>query len=232
MRFLISVIAISSLFISDAISQSFVFGVDGGVSMGLQSWNGFQRDPLFRYHFDGYIESWNEENKFTLFMRGGYHVRGGAIRTRAWYDPDLMQEFDGGTTNMEFHNLMLMFGGKQKFDVGVTSKLYYMFGIRAEYTLKSDFDGYMTSYEGLHNDFVFGVSVGAGYEVPFSRWVGATFEVSVHPDFTKQIFIPYQDTGYTDQNGDPIVIQEQNVSNLTIEFTVGLRFLREIIYVD
>ena len=68
MRFLISVLAISSLFVSDITSQSFVFGVDGGLSMGLQSWNGFQRDPLFTYHFDGYIESWNEENKFTLLF--------------------------------------------------------------------------------------------------------------------------------------------------------------------
>jgi hypothetical protein len=232
MRFLISVFAISCLFVSDITSQSFVFGFDGGMTMGLQSWNGFQRDPLFRYHFDGFVESWNEENKYSLFVRGGYHVRGGAIRTRSWYDPDLMQEFDGGTTNMVFNNLVLSLGGKQKFSVGPNSKAYYMLAIRTEYTLSSEFDGYMTSYEGLENKFVFGVSLGGGFEVPFSRWVAATFEVSVHPDFTKQIFIPRQDTGFSDTNGNPIIIQEQNVTNLSIEFTVGLRFLREIIYVD
>jgi len=232
MRFVISLLAITSFFMSELAAQSFVFGVDGGVTMGLQSWNGFQRDPLFRYHFDGYVESWNEENKFTIFVRGGYHVRGGAIRTRSWVDPESGLEFDGGTTNMEFHNLMLMLGGKQKFGVGVSSKFYYMFGIRTEYTLKTDFDGYMASYEGEENKFVFGVSLGGGFEVPFSRWVGATFEVSLHPDFTKQIFIPRQETEYNDSNGNPIIIQEQNVYNLSIEFTVGLRFLREIIYVD
>jgi hypothetical protein len=232
MRIVICIIALSSLFISDASAQSFVFGFDGGMAMGLQSWNGFQRDPLFKYHFDGFIESWNEEDKYSLFAKAGYHVRGGAIRTRAWYDPDLMVEFPGGVTKMEFNNLVLSLGGKQKFNIGLSSKAYWLFAIRGEYTLSSDFEGYMKSYEGLENKFVFGVSAGGGMEFSFSRWVGAYFEVSVHPDFTKQIFIPFQDTGYTDPNGNPIVIQEQNVTNLTIEFTVGFRFLREVIYVD
>ena len=125
--------------------------------MGLQQWNGFSRDPLFKYHVDGYIESWQEENKYSLFAGLGYHVRGGTIRTRAWYDPDLMQEFSGGKTNMEFNNIVLTLGGKQKFPIGLDSRVYYMIAIRGEYSVSSNFDGYMASYEGLENKFVFGI---------------------------------------------------------------------------
>ena len=230
---LITCLLLAGLFwATDASSQSFVFGVKGGMTMGLQQWNGFSRDPLFRYHGDLFVESWQEENKYSLFAALGYHERGGAIRTRPWYDPDLMQEFDGGVTKLIFQNIVLTLGGRQKFPIGLDSRVYYMVAIRGEYTAGTNFEGYMNSYEGLENKFVFGVGLGGGFEVPFSRWVGMTFEVSVHPDFTKQIFIPQQDTGFNDSNGNPIVLREQNVTNLSIEFTVGFRFLREIIYVD
>ena len=232
MRILISLAIVLSCVVQDAQAQSFIWGVKGGMTMGIQQWNGFTRNPLFRYHADLYIESWQEENKYALFAAFGYHERGGTIRTRGWYDPDLGQEFSGGKTSMIFKNLVLSLGGKQKFPVGLDSRLYYSLGIRGEYTVGTDFQGYMNSYEGLENKFVFGVSVGAGYEVPFSRWVGASFEFSVHPDFSKQIYIAPQDTGFTDPNGNRIILQEQNITNLSLEFTVALRFMREIIYVD
>jgi hypothetical protein len=231
MRFLLSCAFALLLGLPSADAQSFIFGVKGGLAMGLQQWNGFQRDPLFKYHADAYIESWQEENKYSLFAALGYHVRGGTIRTRSWVNDDGTQ-FPGGKTNMEFNNIVLTLGGKQKFPVGLDSRLYYSVSIRGEYTAGTNFNGYMETYEGLENKFVFGVGLGAGVEVPFSRWVGGIFEVTVNPDFTKQIFLPPQDTGFSDPNGNLITIPEQNVTNLTIEFTLGLRFLREVIYVD
>ena len=233
MRILLAAFVSLCFAVQSSQAQSFIFGVKGGMSMGIQQWNGFTRDPLFKYHADAYLESWQEENKYSLFAALGYHVRGGTIRTRSWYDPDLMQEFDGGKTNMEFNNIVLTLGGKQKFPIGIDSRIYYMIALRGEYTVGTNFEGYMTSYEGLENKFVFGVGLGAGVEVPFSRWVGGIIEVSVHPDFSKQIYIPPQCTGFSDPvNGSEICFQEQNITNLTIEFTVGLRFLREVIYVD
>ena len=232
MRIAIVLFIVAATFCQDLTAQSFIFGAKGGMTMGIQQWNGFTRDPLFRWHGDAFVESWQEENRYALYASLGYHVRGGTIRTRAWYDPDLMQEFDGGVTNMVFNNLVLGLGGKQKFIVGLDSRVYYNVGIRAEYTLGVDFDGYMASYEGAQNNFVFGVTAGGGFELPFSRYAGMFIEFTVQPDFTKQVFIPRQDTGFTDPNGNLIVLNEQNVYNLSLEFTVGFRFLREVIYVD
>jgi len=232
MRHTIIFLVLLATALQDAHAQSFIFGVKGGLTMGIQQWNGFTRDPLFRYHGDAFIESWQEENRYALFASLGYHVRGGTIRTRPSYDAINMIEYDGGVTNMEFNNIVLSLGGKQKFPIGIDSRIYYSVQIRAEYTAGVDFEGYMASYEGAENKFVFGVGVGGGFEIPFSRYTGIFFEASVQPDFTKQIFIPFQETGFNDNNGNAIVLNEQNVTNLSIEFTVGFRFLREVIYVD
>lgn len=232
MKIAIILFMLSAMWCQDVQAQSFIFGAKGGMTMGIQQWNGFTRDPLFRWHADAYVESWQEENRYAIFASLGYHVRGGTIRTRAWYDDQTMTEFDGGVTNMVFNNLVLGLGGKQKFNVGLDSRVYYLVGVRGEYTMGVDFDGGMVNYEGAQNNFVFGVTAGGGFEFPFSRYMGMFIEFSVQPDFTKQIFLPRQDTGFSDPSGNLIVLQEQNVYNLSLEFTVGFRFLREVIYVD
>lgn len=162
---------------------------------------------------------------------GGYHVRGSTIRTRAWID-DNGETYNPAKAAMEFNNLVLTLGAKQKFPFGVDSRAYYGLGIRGEYTLNTDFAGYLEYLEGTENKFVFGVTLAGGLEIPFSRYVGGVIEVSVNPDFTKQIYLPPQDTGYTDSSGNRILLNEQNITNITFEFTVGFRFLREIIYID
>jgi hypothetical protein len=212
--------------------QSYAFGIKGGPSLGSQKWNGFNgREPLLRYHGLLFIESHNEESQSSLFAQTGYHIRGSALRTFAYYDEFIMQNVPARTSNMEFKNISLAVGAKRKHDLGI-SKAYYLFGLRGEYTVDTEMQGFMRIYEGLENKFLFGVIAGGGIEFPFSRFISGIFEVTVSPDLSKQIYLFPQDTGFTDQNGNPIILREQSISNVSFEVTLGLRFLREIIYYD
>lgn len=48
-----------------AFAQSYAFGIKGGMTAGTQKWdNNFQREPLFRYHIAGFIESHSDQDKF------------------------------------------------------------------------------------------------------------------------------------------------------------------------
>lgn len=212
--------------------QSYAFGLKGGPSLTVQKWNGFGgREPLIRFHGIAFIESHNDETNSALFAQAGYHIRGSAIRLYSYYDPNTMRDFSARSSDAEFHNISLSVGAKRKYEFGV-GKAYYLIGLRGEYTFDTKLDGYLNSYEGVENKFLFGVLFGGGYELPISHFVAGILELSVSPDFSKQIFIPRQDTGYTFSNGEPYILPEQNVSNVSIEISVGLRFLREITYYD
>ena len=43
-----------------AYAQGFAFGAKGGLTVGIQQWESFQRDPLLRYHGDLFVESLTE----------------------------------------------------------------------------------------------------------------------------------------------------------------------------
>ncbi len=230
-RFLIS--ACCLLLVSGiAKGQSYAFGIKGGPSMCIQKWNGFGgREPLIRYHAIAFIESHNDETNSALFAHVGYHIRGSALRFYAYYDPISMRNIGARSTDMEFKNISLAAGAKRRYDFGI-GKAYYMLGLRGEYTLDTKLDGFLNAYEGLENKVLFGVLFGGGYELPLSHFISGIFEISVSPDFSKQIYLPPQDTGFTDTNGNEIILREQNVSNVSIEVSVGFRFLREITYYD
>jgi hypothetical protein len=217
---------------SQMTGQSYAFGFKAGPSLTVQKWNGFGgREPLVRYHGVAFIESHNEETNSALFAQVGYHIRGSALRFYAYYDPVSMRNINSSSTDMEFHNISLSAGAKRRYDFG-RNKAYYMLGLRGEYTAYTKLDGFLDTYEGLENKVLGGVIFGGGLELPLGRFVSGIFEASVSPDFTKQIFLPPQDTGYTDLNGNEIILPEQNVTNVSIELSIGLRFLREVTYYD
>ncbi|MDX1477472.1 MAG: hypothetical protein R3301_07170 [Saprospiraceae bacterium] len=215
-------------------AQSYAFGVKGGLTVGIQQWNGFNgRDPLLRYHGALFIESHNHENSASVFAQAGYHVKGSALRTRAYYSPFLMQNIEARTSNIEFQNVSLTAGIKQKNDLGLQAKYYWLFGVRGEYTIDSKGEGFLSIYDGLHNEFLFGVTIGGGLELPMGRFVSGIIEATVSPDLTRQMFLPPQDTGFTDGfSGAPIILPQQEISNVVIEISLGLRFLHEITYID
>ncbi len=238
-----------SLFPFGLFAQSSAFGIKGGLTMGTQKWdNSFQQDPLFRYHAIAFIESANEEEPFSIYAQGGYHVKGSAIRTyrTTIQRPDgSFDEIPAHTTAFEFKNISLGLGSKQKFPLGSGfNQVYYMLGVRAEYTVDTDFDtndfysdGNFPIYypvEDFVNNFTFGATIGGGIEIPFSELTGMVFELTVNPDFTRQYSQPQINNIINPNPNGPntVTIPERQITNLTFEATIGFRFLRKVVYID
>jgi len=208
-------------------TQGTIYAVKGGLTMGNQRWSQVNRRPLMKYHIAGMIESWNDENSNAVFAQLGYHLKGSAIRFNRRISQTTGQELPGRTDEFRFHNISLVLGAKQKFEMFTDSRLYYLVGVRADYNLKADFD--RSTFENVKegvNRITAGVTVGGGLEVPFSRRAAGFVELTVSPDFTNQIFIPPHRNWRDPNRMNP----EQKVINVSIELSFGLRFMREVIY--
>lgn len=231
--------------LTDLSGQSFAFGFKGGLTIGTQDWGeNFERDALFRYHAIAFIETMEEDNAFNLFAQAGYHVKGSGIRTNFFtLDGDRRQL----VTPFVFNNLSLTIGGKQKFDVGFGgSRLYYLFGIRGDYTLSTDlrseedivnnpFLARIYPLETFVNDFNYGATIGGGVELPLGDLVGMLLEFTVNPDFSNQYNQPQIDNVIDPNPNAPrptFTIPERQIRNLTFEVTLGFRFLRIVEYID
>ncbi len=218
----------------------YVFGIKGGPTVAFQQWNSFERDPLLRYHGAVFIESLDDE-QFTLFAQAGYHIKGSSIFFPAFVNQN-GNRFSSFNRTFQFRNASLILGAKQKFDFGVSNKLFYSFGVRGDYTISTQLrpEGvdetdpffFIYPFEGFVNEFNYGITVGGGLEVPLSELVGFSLEATINPDFSLQYNqpdIPNVIVPGVSGNG---VIGERRIRNITIEVTVGLRFLRKIEYVD
>ncbi len=223
-------------------AQSYAFGLKGGMTAGFQSWNNFDRDPLYSYHTIAFIETAPEGNEFAVFAQAGYHVKGSAIRNRNFFNPINGNITRPPATKFKFNNISLTVGGKQKYDLGVNNKMYYLFGFRGDYTVSTNFSQYESINTALQSLFFpddafvrrwnYGATVGGGFEFPLSDYVSALIEFTVNPDFSRQYFqqpIPNVPDPFTGQNR---TLQETEIRNTTFEITVGFRFLHEIEYID
>jgi hypothetical protein len=228
------------LLTSPIFSQSSAFGIKGGMTLGIQQWNAFDRDPLFKYHGIVYVESYDEDNnENALFAQAGYHVKGSAIRNaRFRLNNGNIGTFP--TQEFRFHNASLTLGAKKKFDVN-SMKGYYLLGIRGDYNLFNNLDEYsddniiFLSYpqEQWVRRFTYGATVGGGFEFMFSELVGGVVELTVNPDLSRQYIQPPLDDVPDPLNpGNSRSISERRITNITLELTVGLRFLRIVEYID
>ncbi|MFN7115825.1 MAG: hypothetical protein ACK4TA_03445 [Saprospiraceae bacterium] len=229
-------------------AQGYAFGLKGGLTVGMQRWDeSFQRDPLFRYHGVAYIESLSEDNQFGLFAQLGYHIKGSAIRTFP-FDFQLpgggFERFPGMTIPFEFRNISLGLGGKKKYDLGVSTKAYYMLGIRVDYTastkLRPEFVDDRSPYAFIYpiepfvNEFNYGAIFGGGLEWMFSEYVGGVLEFSVNPDFSLQYNQPPIENIINPNPDGPNIINipQRQIRNLTFEVSLGIRLLHIIEYID
>ncbi|MEM1323807.1 MAG: outer membrane beta-barrel protein [Bacteroidota bacterium] len=236
-----------SLFAVEGMAQSYAFGVKGGMTVGFQRWNNGERDPLIGYHGITFIETAPEGNEFALFAQLGYHLKGGAIRQRRFTflsnQTNSEVTVPARTDRYEFHNLSLTLGGKQKYDFRTNTKVYYLIGIRGDYTFTTNLD----EYEDLNNnlgslfypvnafvrEFNFGATIGGGFEFLITDLISGIVEITVNPDFSRQYMQPPLQNVIDPFNpGNSRTIPELNLSNNTLELTVGLRFLHEIEYID
>jgi hypothetical protein len=226
-------------------AQSQVFLINAGPTIGSQRWNnGGDNSPLFQYHFALGVESLNnEDDRSAVFAQLGYHVKGSSLRFRFF-------DLSGGAFNtierFKFNNLSLLLGAKSKKPLGAgESKFFYFGGIRGDYTISTNIDeiggdpllnpGIRFLYPsiGFMRRFMFGASAGVGIQVPIRDLIGAEIRLSVNPDFTPQYNQPpLVDVIDPFNPGQNFTIEERQIRNTTIEISVALRLIREVILID
>lgn len=224
----------------------YLFGIKGGLSLGNQDWSGLETELLIGYHGDLYIESIPASGRFSLFGSLGYHTRGSRIsRQRAF-------TFGGNRVTLpsddfRFQNASLAIGAKSVFAYTRVADIYYLLGLRADYTLSnnlSDYDqlsstfslSFRANYPIDSPDFIgefnYGALFGAGALIPISEKIGGTLEITAHPDFSLQYNQGPIENVIDPFNGGNRTIPARAIRNFTIEVSFGLRFLRKWSYVD
>lgn len=221
-------------------AQSYAFGIKGGLTVGIQDWSGFQQDPLFKYHAIAFIESAPEDNAFGLFAQAGYHVKGSAIRGRFATNIINNQPIQF-TREFQFRNISLAVGAKQKYQIGQNARTYYMFGVRGDYNINTNFGSFDESraqfglfypLDDFVQKFTYGAILGGGFEFPFSEFIAGIVELSINPDFSYSYRQPQIPNVVNPFTGNNTTLSERLIRNVVIELSVGMRFLHKIEYID
>ncbi len=222
-----------------AFAQGSRFGLKLGPTIGLQRWNYFQNDPLFRYHTALWMESFSEEDPFSFYGQVGYHVKGSATRYSTPFQFG-SQLFQIPTDKFVFRNASVSIGVKKKFPKEKFS-LYYGVGIRGDYTLSTNLKEYeqvnqflpIYPFASQVKRVMAGISFSGGVELPFNEFVGGILEMSISPDVTKQYFqLPINNIIDPYNPGQTISVGEKSIKNLAIEISLGIYFTRKVVYID
>lgn len=224
----------------------YFFGVKGGPIIGLQNWQGLQRQALFAWQGDIFLESLKAEGgNASMFGQIGIHQRGSAIRNRAFRSTSTGNLFGPPGRNIIFNNAVLSFGVKQNFVKNSKTKAYYLVGARVEYNLSTNLDQY--SDFNLNNpafsiypyddplyirDFTYGIIAGTGITFPISDFMDGLLEATFNPDFALQYTQPAIPNITDPYTGMPRTVPERSIRNITFEITAGIRFMRKVEYVD
>lgn len=220
-------------------SQNTRYGIKLGPTVGFQKWNYFQNDPLYKYHGAFWIESYQDEDPFSIFAQLGYHKKGSATR---YYGPIQIdnQIYDIPTDEFIFNNLSLQVGVKKKFPWGKALG-YYAFGLRGEYTVSTNLNSYdwvnqfipIYPFNSAVKRVLVGFTLGGGVELPFGALAGSVLELNISPDLTRQYYQP-QINNIIDiyQPGRITTIPEKSIKNLTLELSLGVYFTRKVVYID
>lgn len=213
-------------------AQGTVYTFMAGPTLSTQTVNGFEKDPFIRLHAIAQMESSSDISPNALYARVGYHVKGSAVNTRAYYDPITGTESDAHSNSIEFHNLSATVGAKQRREVG-NNFLSYGFGVRGDFNLKTEYGSLFAGLAGTENNFTYGLDIDVGFEFPLSELVSTTIEFGFSPDLGEQIYIPQQGTGYQyPDSGQEVIIPESSIKNIVFEVRAGFRFWRKVMYID
>ena len=215
-------------------AQSFIFGPKGGLTLGTQMWNGFDRDVLLAYHGGAFIESYREDSNSSFLAYAGYNQRGSAERVTFF---NITGGSSVSTQKFIFNNASLLLAAKKRLNTYGINKPYYIVGVRLEYTINTnleeylDFGGYFP-LDPFVNKFNYGAYGGFGYELQFSEFVGGFIEASISPDFSKQYEQPELFNIISPITGRARNVPSQTIRNLTFEISIGLRLLRKVEFID
>jgi len=239
------ILALTALLLSctGLAAQGAFFGVKGGLSAGSQKWNNFSRAFLYRGHIAATVESNSETSNRDFYAQLGYHQRGSTLRSAGIFTQNGVR-FRPPNQEFIFNNISFGFGVKQKLYGNSKIVPFYSLGLRAEYTIDTNIDEFDREqplfysayfFETFVKKFVYGVSAGGGIEYPFSEFVEGILEISLHPDIGPQYdqLFPLENIANPrDPGGRPITIPPRQVRNFTLEISVGIRFLRKVIYIE
>jgi hypothetical protein len=225
-------------FATFAMAQGSAFGAKGGLTMGFQTWNDFKQQPLFRYHGIVFMESLGDN---ALFLQAGYHIKGSALRNRRFFNPINMNQYNAPAQNFQFRNISLTLGAKKKRDIGRgDAQAYYMLGVRGDYTVNTNLSEYedpLFIFSTFPTDqwvrkFNYGVTIGGGFEFPFSNLIGGILEFTLNPDLSRQYNQPALANVYDPYTGTDRSVPERRIINITLEVSLGIRFLKIVEYID
>lgn len=214
-------------------AQSFHFGPKGGTGISYQQWNGSDRSPIIPLHFDMFMETLDDDGKGAIYGQLGLHTRGSSTRVRNIFNNSI------GRTSFKYQNISLGAGIKKRLDIDRSPVIYYQAGIRGEYTVAtnlSEFDGVNITgtfpLEAFVQKFNYGITVGGGFEFDLGRNFQPFLEFNFMPDLSAQ-YDQFQSIEINDPFTNTIrTIPARTVRNISLEVTLGLKFLREVIYVD
>ena len=208
------------------------WGFKAGPSLGLRGGS----SPLLRYHGVAFIEGGGDENN-ALFAALGYHARGIAPRfTPLTLQPTLRTV----SVPSVFHNIAMSAGMKKRYNYRSEMKYYYLFGLRGEYTIKTNLpylDIQNPKQQGLINNTMFsnyvrrfnwGMDIGGGLERSLSELVVGFLEFTVSPDFSFQY--RFANLGTTPTSGIANSVFTNGFKNLSLELSLGIRFWNKVIY--
>lgn len=222
-----------------------IFGIKAGSTIGFQRWNNIDQDALFAYNAGVFAESLDQkDSKSSLYVGLAYSQKGSAKRNVQLFNSNGSGSLFGGTFTRKyiFHNAILNVGAKNRLEKRSNGLVpYYVVGVFGSYTLGTNLD------EQENNVFLFdpidenvrainyGLQVGGGFEKQISEYIGIHLDISVFPELSNQYVEQYGNNPpvvINPYSGQQITLRDRNIKNLAFEITIGIRFLREIIYVD
>lgn len=209
-------------------AQDNAYGVLGGLTIGTQKWNGFDRDPLLTWNGRFFYESLLNE-KLSVVGEVGLHNRGSGV---------LGQYIVLGTGNLQtnysrmvFRNVSVLGGAKQIYDVKDGLEAFVKLGLRVEYTVADTFEIFEQYSEAIQ-PFNYGITLGGGFHFgPKDGPVQFILEAQVSPDFSQQLYAPSANI-WNRYSQSYQTFSEQKVSNLSFEITLGIRFVNKYYYED
>lgn len=232
------ILFVSMIFSLSLFGQSFWFGTKSGGALNWQSWgnglgSGLNRQQLFSVPADIFIESYDEENKGSLYASLGYRVKGSSFRVISTFGD--FAAFQG----FKFRNLQLETGLKKGLNQEVWGMMpFYILGIRAEYNINTNLDDYRQfnnlfyPEDAFVKKFLYGFTAGGGLEKDVSEFARLFLEFVICPDVSFQYDQPQIFSVVDPFTRQTINLEERLVRNLSMEFKIGIKFLRKVEYID
>lgn len=224
----------TALAISASLAAQFTgYSLKGGMSMGTQRWESFDRQPLFGYHLDLQVESLSDVEPRTLYASLGYHQRGSSTRTFILTQAG-MNTGTRRTETYQFNNLVLALGAKQTYGIGA-GRAHVALALRGEYTMSTNLDDNPLSNtqfavyrpsDDFVTRFMYGIDLGGGLDFSLSPSLDLLLELRASPDFARQYFQPPLANVLVPGDSNPRSIPELSIRNVSFEVSAGLRFVR------